>query len=54
MRERRVQFDVGQISGPDQGGQVLHEAILHFAFVVFAPDFRRLHPVGRCEGQFFS
>ena len=41
-----MQLDVGQVRRPDQGGQILHQAIMHIALISFAPNLRRFHPGG--------
>ena len=46
QRERRVQFDRGQIRQPHQRGQIVSENVMHGAAVSLAPDRSGLHPVG--------
>ena len=43
-RKRRVQLEVGQVCGPNEGGKIVHETIVHDPLIAFAPDFCRLHP----------
>ena len=39
-----MQLEVGQVSSPNECGQIVHEAIVHNPLIAFAPHFCRLHP----------
>ena len=50
-RKRRMQFDGGQVSDPDQRRQIVSENVIDIALVAFAPNGRGLYPIGAMLGS---
>src|SRR5262249_40583210 len=49
-RERRVQFDGGEIRNPDEGWKIVAKNVINVALIAVAPDGHGLHPVGSVLG----
>src|SRR5689334_10614629 len=50
LRKRGVQLQVSKISQPYECWKIRNDAVIHVTIVAFAPDLRRLHPLG-AEGR---